>query len=634
MRLSGSSILITGAASGIGRAAVLEFIKEGANVTALDLADEGIESLRAEVDRPAQLLCVSCDVSRDDQQADAFRQHVERWGGLDIAIINAGIGESGDVFGGDSLLEWQRTLDVDLRAALVGVHLAAREMRRGGRRGVIISVASAAGVFAHPDAPIYSAAKGGLVHFTRSAAPRAAAAGLRLCTVCPQFVDTRLVAGLPLEMRGRIAAQFGRLMEPAAVVHELLRLIRDDSKNGVAAVMLQDGKRFEWNPSLPGAKRGSGRGSAPPRSSPPAQLAELARQPLPQQFRAWQVVRLTSSFREATQLASCSMPDSPGADQVLVRRLFAGINASDVNYTSGKYHSSRAAAERALPFAAGFESVGIVVRAGKDAGMAPGTPVATFFTYGGFSEFTLERARHLIPVPAPTPTAIAMLTSGLTASVALAEVGRMAAGETVLVTAAAGGTGTFAVQLAKLAGCTVIGTCSSAAKAHLLRDLGVDRVVNYRTESLKQVLKAEFPGGVDVVYESVGGDMFDVAVDALASKGRLIVIGMMSQYGEGWPVRNHPGLPEKLLKRSASIAGFFLPQYAKHFNAHLSTLFSLHSAGKLRVLTDPTPFVGIESVPAAVEYLQSGASSGKVVVQLVPDLPPELCGRDAPHSRL
>lgn len=69
------------------------------------------------------------------------------------------------------------------------------------------------------------------------------------------------------------------------------------------------------------------------------------------------------------------------------------------------------------------------------------------------------------------------------------------------------------------------------------------------------MLKTEYPKGVDVIYESVGGDMFKAAVDALAFKGRLMIIGMMSQYGDGWKVDSHPGLPEKLLKKSATLLG-------------------------------------------------------------------------------
>lgn len=107
-------------------------------------------------------------------------------------------------------------------------------------------------------------------------------------------------------------------------------------------------------------------------------------------------------------------------------------------------------------------------------------------TYGGFSEFAVERERFLVPVPQASAAVVAFLTSGLTASVSLDEA-RPQRGETALVTAAAGGTGLFAVQLLKLAGLHVIGTCGSEAKAQLLRRLGVDRVVNYKSEDLKQV---------------------------------------------------------------------------------------------------------------------------------------------------
>lgn len=253
---------------------------------ALDLTDDGLERLAKKAGRNARLLTVRCDVMDAEQQAAAFQQHVHEWGGLDVAILNAGISESGaapphttswskmdqglwqrvgcivpcdrssdslqsykhmtnvaalagDIFNGASLTAFQKTLDVDLGAVLTGVHLASRTMQRAARPGVILSIASAAGVFALPDAPVYSAAKGGLVHFTRSAAPAAARAGLRLCTVCPQFVDTDMVAGLDPKLRAWISDKMGSLLTRQAVVDELDRLVRDDSKNGIAFVMLQ-----------------------------------------------------------------------------------------------------------------------------------------------------------------------------------------------------------------------------------------------------------------------------------------------------------------------------------------------------------------------------------------------------------
>lgn len=139
----------------------------------------------------------------------------------------------------------------------------------------------------------------------------------------------------------------------------------------------------------------------------------------------------------------------------------------------------------------------------------------------------------------------------------LQECGRLRKGETVLITAAAGGAGQFAVQLAKLAGCHVIATVGSEDKARLIRSLGADRAVNYRTEDLKAVLRAEYPRGVDVVWESVGGEWFGTCLNALAQKGRLIVIGAMSQYKgpDGWKPMPHRGLPEKVLNKSTTVTG-------------------------------------------------------------------------------
>jgi prostaglandin reductase 3 len=114
-----------------------------------------------------------------------------------------------------------------------------------------------------------------------------------------------------------------------------------------------------------------------------------------------------------------------------------------------------------------------------------GDPVATL-TFGGFAEYAVQPVHHVLRVPEATAAAVALLTSGLTASIAL-EQARLARGETVLVTAAAGGTGSLAVQLAKRAGCHVIGTCGSADKAAQLRRLGVDRVVSYKREDLANV---------------------------------------------------------------------------------------------------------------------------------------------------
>lgn len=137
------------------------------------------------------------------------------------------------------------------------------------------------------------------------------------------------------------------------------------------------------------------------------------------------------------------------------------------------------------------------------AGFRVGQPVATL-TYGGFSEFAVESARFVVPVPQASAAVVSFLTSGLTASVSLDEA-RPQQGETALVTAAAGGTGLFAVQLLKLAGLHVIGTCSSQDKAQLLTRLGVDRVVNYKVEDLKKVRGPEMHPGASLLQNCSAG---------------------------------------------------------------------------------------------------------------------------------
>ncbi|CAA2958098.1 Zinc-binding alcohol dehydrogenase domain-containing protein 2 [Olea europaea subsp. europaea] len=324
---------------------------------------------------------------------------------------------------------------------------------------------------------------------------------------------------------------------------------------------------------------------------------------MPQNFEKIIVHTLSHNFRSATSVvwAPLRLPLKP--DDVLLKIIYAGVNASDVNFSSGRYFSgnNKDIVSR-LPFDAGFEAVGIIAAIGDSVKhLKVGTPAA-IMTYGSYAEFTWVASKHILPVARPDPEVVAMLTSGLTASIALEKAAQMESGKVVLVTAAAGGTGQFAVQLARLAGNKVVATCGGKDKAKLLKDLGVDRVIDYKTENIKTVLKAEFPKGVAIIYESVGGEMFDLCLNALATYGQLLVIGMISQ----------------LLAKSQTVAGCFLAQYDHLWQHHLDKLVRLYNSGKLKVAVDPKPFLGVRSVPNAVDYLHSGESVGKVVVCIDP----------------
>lgn len=301
---------------------------------------------------------------------------------------------------------------------------------------------------------------------------------------------------------------------------------------------------------------------------------------------------------------------------------FVGINASDINYSAGRY-------DRTVkpPFDVGFEGIGEVVGLGLSASSsyAVGDAVA-YFGSGAFAEYTVVPAKECVAVPAVRREFLTLLVSGATAFIALKRLGDLAKGDTVLVTAAAGGTGQFAVQFAKQAGCHVIGTCSSDEKAGFLRSLGCDRPINHTSEDLARTLSAEYPRGVDVVYESVGGGVLEAAVNSLANKGRVIVIGFISGYqsASGIPRFRGETLPVKLLQKSASLRGFFLPHFLADYRDALSTMMHMFSRGQLVCEVDGgglAPggrFTGLESVFRAVDYMYAGKNLGKVVVDVAP----------------
>jgi NADPH-dependent curcumin reductase CurA len=338
-------------------------------------------------------------------------------------------------------------------------------------------------------------------------------------------------------------------------------------------------------------------------------------------YRKIEVQKLSPKFREATAIVEAEVCE-PDDDEVVVAVEWVGINASDVNFTAGKYTPGVPP-----PFDAGFEALGKVVAAGKSARHLLHSSVLVS-TFGAFSERLVVQAARAIPVPSSSPEMLPLLVSGLTAQIALTAVGNIKAGDTVLVTAAAGATGCFACQVAKRAGCRVIGTCSSQAKVELLRSLGVDRPINYRAENVRQVLKEEFPDGVDVVYESVGGEMFETAVSSLATHGRLIVIGFISGYsdGKGWAEdssskssRDKTPLPVRLLAKSASVRGFFLNDFQRQWKRSITSLLTGWQSGQIRSMVDPhsaATFRGLEGVADAIDYMYERKNQGKVVVRL------------------
>ena len=346
---------------------------------------------------------------------------------------------------------------------------------------------------------------------------------------------------------------------------------------------------------------------------------------VPKLFKKLVATSLSHNFRAAVQVQTCTVP-SLGRGELLVKNKYAGVNASDVNWTAGRYIPGVQP-----PFDTGFEGIGRVVQIGD--GCEPYKPgdVVGYMHGGTFAEYCLVPTKRAFPVPELKAEYVPLILSGMTASISLERVGQMEKGSTVLVTAAAGGTGQFAVQLAKLADCHVIGTCSSDEKADFLRSIGCDRPINYKKEDFKEVLKKEYPNGVDIVYESVGGEMFNTCVKNLAVGGRLIVIGFISSYTDGnFSARLSIPLCQILLTKSASVRGFFLNHYLQDVPSHYAKLSSLLAAGKLVSQVDLRggSLGGIDGVCDAVDYLYSGKSAGKIVVDM------HSSDQTNPHSNL
>ncbi|XP_074587154.1 uncharacterized protein LOC141843041 [Curcuma longa] len=618
---AGLSAIVTGGASGIGKALCLALAQKGIFVTVADLSEKGkevaflIEKENAKLPSKLQVpsaIFVKCDVTDANDLAAAFNKHLEVYGGLDICINNAGIATPllfhKDKTDGSGT--WKRTINVNLTAVVDCTRIAIEIMRARKKPGVIINMGSASGLYPMYADPIYSGTKGGVVLFTRSLAPLKRE-GIRVNVLCPEFVQSELA----MMINPRIIDAVGGFLSMEEVVNGALELIKDESKAG-ACLWITKRRGMEYWPS----KSVEGKYKLNQYKSRRSQYTTTSDIIVPDTFKKIIVHTLDHNFRSATRVVQTHLKLPIKPENAVVKIIYAGVNASDVNFSSGRYFEGKNNETAArLPLDAGFEAVGIIAAVGDSVHLKVGTPVA-FMTFGSYAEFSVIPAKHLLPVPRPDAEVVAMLTSGLTASIALEKAGQMENGKVVLVTAAAGGTGQFAVQLAKLAGNKVVATCGGADKASLLRSLGADRVIDYKKENIKDVLMKEYPKGIDIIYESVGGDMFNICLNALAVYGRFIVIGMISQYqgNNGWQPLKYPGLCEKLLAKSQTVAGFFLIHYAHLWQEHLDKLFDLYSTGKLKVAVDPKRFNGLDSVADAVEHLHSGKSLGKVVVCVDP----------------
>src|SRR5215471_10265196 len=211
----------------------------------------------------------------------------------------------------------------------------------------------------------------------------------------------------------------------------------------------------------------------------------------------------------------------PGPGEVKVALRARGVSFVDVLMIAGQYQ-----VKRELPFIPGGEAAGVVAEVGAGVeGVKPGDRV---LAPGGFAEETVVAAQRVTPLPDAVSfeTAAAFRSSYCTAYYALQR-GRLRAGETLLVHGAAGGVGLAAVDLGRLLGATVIATASSDEKRAFLKEYGADHVLP--SSGFREAVKELTDGrGADVIYDPVGGDVFDESVRCIAFGGRILIVGFTS----------------------------------------------------------------------------------------------------------
>lgn len=248
-RFENKAVLVTGAASGIGRAVTIAFAKEGASVAVADLdRDGGEDTVRSIKDLGVDSFFVRANIAVPADVEAMVREVADRFGGLDVAVNNAGIeGELAST--ADYPIEgWKRVLDVNLTGAWLSMKYEIPELRRRGG-GAIVNVASILGLVGFANAPAYTAAKHGLVGLTKVAAIEYAPEGIRINAVCPGFIETPMVmdrgvaAGSNPEAYAQIAAlhPIGRLGTPAEIAAAILWLSSEEATFVAGHALVADG---------------------------------------------------------------------------------------------------------------------------------------------------------------------------------------------------------------------------------------------------------------------------------------------------------------------------------------------------------------------------------------------------------
>lgn len=311
-----------------------------------------------------------------------------------------------------------------------------------------------------------------------------------------------------------------------------------------------------------------------------------------------------------TELITMPAPE-PAEGEALVRTTYIGIDAAARTWLNDQPGYLPPVQLGEVIRAAG---IGEVVASRCDA-YAVGDVVTTLT---GFQEYVISRDDvFTTPVPGPAVDQLAVMSvygpTGATAYFGMNDIGKPQPGETVVVSAAAGATGSIAGQIAKIAGARVVGIARGPQKCRaVVEDFGFDACVDYREDDLKAALKQHCPKGVDVYFDNVGGAILDAVLGRLAPKARVVLCGVISSYLTG----EHPGPANyvNLLSKTALMQGFNALDEWGRFDEAFGPLRAWAQEGRL--VHRQTIFEGIESCVDALNGLFTGANIGKMLVKV------------------
>jgi NADPH-dependent curcumin reductase CurA len=205
--------------------------------------------------------------------------------------------------------------------------------------------------------------------------------------------------------------------------------------------------------------------------------------------------------------------------------------------------------------------------------------------------------------------------TGLTAYYGLLDIGQPKAGETVLVSAAAGAVGSIAGQIARIKGCRVVGTAGGAEKCDwLIRELGFDAAIDYKSADLRRSLRTACPQGIDVYFDNVGGEVLQTALFLMNERGRIVCCGNLSQYNAEKPAPGPIGVPGLLVVKRLRMEGFIvMDHFATRPRAEVE-LAGWIDSGQIKVAEDVVD--GLEQAPRALAELFAGRNRGKLLVRV------------------